>query len=177
MRAPPRRRRAAPPPSAPPCALGLPERRRLAQLAQLDLVPEPRARVRGGGGPRRSQSLRGCWEAGPLSCLGASPFKPPPGLRRTSPCRRLGPAGPLWMPDSGFSASFRKGRFFSTPPRRKVWEHHPDCFLSQRWRAARGRIRRPGILLDDSREHSCLCPLSCQHAQVTAVGIGAGGIP
>lgn len=55
--------------------------------------------------------------SGHLSCLGASPFRPPPGLRRSS-LRRLWPC-PLWMPDSGFSASFRKGRFFSTPPRRE----------------------------------------------------------
>lgn len=47
VHAPPRRRRAAPPPSAPPCALGLPEHRRLAQLAQPDLVPGSRDHVRG----------------------------------------------------------------------------------------------------------------------------------
>lgn len=127
------------------------------------------------GDAQRSQSLRGVLRNEHLSGLGASPFRPPPELRRTSPAQAW--PCPLWTPDSGFSASFRKGRFFSRPPRRKVWEHHPDCFLSQHWRAAGGRIRHPGILLDDSREHSCLCPLSCQHAQVTAVGIGAGGVP
>lgn len=75
----------------------------------------------GGGGARRSQSLQGvsgCWEADTSLALELLPFRPPPGLRRTSlaqawPC-------PLRTPDSGSSASFRKGRFFSTPPQRKV---------------------------------------------------------
>lgn len=90
--------------------------------------PGPWAAGTCAGGVRRSESLRGVLGSRHLSCLEASPFRPPPGLERTSPAQ----AWPLWTPDSGFSASFRKGRFFSTPRRRKVCEHHPDCFLSQR---------------------------------------------
>lgn len=58
-------------------------------------------------GGKRSQSLRSGhhW---------LSPLRPPPGLRRTSPAQPW--PCPLWTPDSGFSPSFRKGRFFSVRP-------------------------------------------------------------
>lgn len=69
--------------------------------------PRPRARARGWRGGKRSQSLRSGhhWR---------SPLRPPPGLRRTSPAQPW--PCPLWTPDSGFSPSFRKGRFFSVRP-------------------------------------------------------------
>lgn len=96
----------------------------------------PRPWVREGGCGRRRGGHSHSGGAGKWTPLLPWSFSlwPPPGLRRTSPAQAW--PCPLWMPDSGFSASFRKGRFFSTPPQRKVWEHHPDCFLRQRWRAA-----------------------------------------